>query len=65
MGWLLGPVGSGCGCMSVVSSSPSKGSGCFLEQETIPSLLSIGNRNGFESDLHEQKELVHNQTKVH
>ena len=27
---------------SVVSSNPNKGSHCFLEQETLPSLLSTG-----------------------
>jgi len=29
-------------CLSVVSSSPIKGSCCFLETETLPSLFSTG-----------------------
>jgi len=30
------------GCLSGVSYSPIKGSRCFLEQETLPSMLSTG-----------------------
>ena len=29
-------------CVSVVGSSPIKGPSCFLEQETVPLLLSCG-----------------------
>jgi len=42
---LLGAAGCIiCGCLSVhaVSMSPIKGSHCLLEQDTLPSLLSIG-----------------------
>jgi len=37
----------------VVSLSPIKGSRCFLEQETLPSLVLVlvGSRNGFKRDL--------------
>ena len=49
----------------VLGSSPIKGPRCFLEQETLLSLLSTGwfqqgriyvpgSRNGFERDLHKQ-----------
>ena len=30
------------GCLSVLSSSPVKGSRCFIGQETLPSLISTG-----------------------
>ena len=35
---------------------PIKGPRCFLEQETVLSLLNVlvGSRNGFERDLHKQ-----------
>ena len=47
------------GCLSVVSSSPIKGSRCFLEQETLSSLISTGwFKEQIERDLQKQKLLV-------
>ena len=38
-----------------VSSGPIKGSSCFIEHETLSSLLRTGgSTNGFERDLHMQ-----------
>ena len=37
--------------VEVVGSSPIKGPRCFLEQETVPLLLSTGSMNGFERDF--------------
>ena len=36
--------------VEALGSSPIKGPRCFLEQETLPSL--VGSRNRFESDNH-------------
>ena len=49
----------------LLSLGPIKGSRCFLDKETLPSIHSTASsRKGFERDLHKQNCLIHNQTKI-